>query len=123
MDAIETNTAGLLVLADVADNAGGGAPSDSTFLLQALLQRGLGNVVSGYYWDPIAVRFCEEAGEGVRLTLRIGGKCGKTAGKSSKGVHPAGIHIRSKTNIDECSSCECGIEYVSPKPAENHLSK
>ncbi|MGI9525189.1 MAG: M81 family metallopeptidase [Hyphomicrobiaceae bacterium] len=80
MDAIETNTAGLLVLADVADNAGGGAPSDSTFLLQALLNRGLDNVVSGYYWDPIAVRFCEEAGEGARLILRIGGKCGSSSG-------------------------------------------
>ena len=36
--------------------------------------------MSGYYWDPVAVRFCEEAGEGASLMLRIGGKCGSTSG-------------------------------------------
>jgi len=34
-------TEGLTVLADVADNPGGGAASDSTFILQALLARGV----------------------------------------------------------------------------------
>ncbi len=80
IDRIEQTTAGPIVLADVADNAGGGAPSDSTFFLHELLERGVGNVMSGYYWDPVAVRFCEEAGEGASLILRIGGKCGSTSG-------------------------------------------
>lgn len=80
LDEIAAQSEGLLVLADVADNAGGGAPSDSTFILSAILERGLANVVSGYYWDPIAVRFCEEAGEGAELDLRLGGKCGPTSG-------------------------------------------
>lgn len=69
-----------VVLADVADNAGGGAPSDSTFVLSALLAGGYQGVLSGYYWDPVAVRFCEEAGEGGTLDLRIGGKCGPSSG-------------------------------------------
>ena len=80
LDEISAQSEGLLVLADVADNAGGGAPSDSTFVLSAILERGLDNVLSGYYWDPVAVRFCEEAGEGAELDLRLGGKCGPTSG-------------------------------------------
>ncbi|MEM7742882.1 MAG: M81 family metallopeptidase [Pseudomonadota bacterium] len=71
---------GPVVLADVADNAGGGAPSDSTFLLRAALDRGTTGLLSGHYWDPLAVRFCEEAGVGATLNLRIGGKCGPESG-------------------------------------------
>ncbi|MEC7516042.1 MAG: M81 family metallopeptidase [Pseudomonadota bacterium] len=71
---------GPVVLADTSDNAGCGAPSDATFILAALLERGLTNVVSGVYWDPVSVRFCREAGEGAVLNLRIGGKCGPSSG-------------------------------------------
>ena len=71
---------GPVVLADVSDNAGGGAPSDSTFILQRLLARGVRDAASGLYWDPVAVRFCMEAGEGASLRLRIGGKCGPDSG-------------------------------------------
>lgn len=76
LDRLEASDTGPMVLADVSDNAGGGAPSDNTVILRALLERGIGNVSNGYYWDPQAVRFCVEAGEGARLDLRIGGKCG-----------------------------------------------
>jgi microcystin degradation protein MlrC len=69
-----------VVLAEVADNAGGGAPSDSTFVLARLLERGVRDVALGYLWDPVAVRFCAEAGEGAELELRIGGKCGPVSG-------------------------------------------
>ena len=41
---------------------------------------GVRDVASGLYWDPVAVRFCMEAGEGARLNLRIGGKCGPDSG-------------------------------------------
>ncbi|MBL8698311.1 MAG: M81 family metallopeptidase [Alphaproteobacteria bacterium] len=71
---------GPIVLAEVADNAGGGAPSDSTFVLRRLVDRGIRDVAIGYFWDPIAVRFCAEAGEGAELELRIGGKCGPVSG-------------------------------------------
>jgi microcystin degradation protein MlrC len=72
---------GTVVLADVADNAGGGAPSDATFLLARILERGIGDVLNGLYWDPVAVRFCLEAGEDASLPLRIGGKCGPMSGQ------------------------------------------
>jgi microcystin degradation protein MlrC len=71
---------GPVVLAEVADNAGGGAPSDSTFVLRRLIERGVRDVAIGYFWDPVAVRFCAEAGVGSTLDLRLGGKCGKVSG-------------------------------------------
>ncbi len=71
---------GPVVIADTADNAGGGAPSDSTFLLARLLERGVERACLGPLWDPIAVRFCHLAGPGARLRLRIGGKVGPISG-------------------------------------------
>lgn len=69
-----------LVLADVADNPGGGAPGDSTFILRRLLERGIGNVVIGCFWDLGAINICVNAGIGARFDLRIGGKCGPASG-------------------------------------------
>lgn len=71
---------GPVVLADTADNAGGGAPSDSTFLLARLLERGVEGACLGPLWDPVAVRFCHLAGPGARLALRLGGKVGPISG-------------------------------------------
>jgi microcystin degradation protein MlrC len=71
---------GPIVLADMADNAGGGAPSDSTYLLRAMLERGMGDAALGCVWDPGAVALAFEAGEGARLKLRIGGKLGPMSG-------------------------------------------
>jgi microcystin degradation protein MlrC len=71
---------GPVVLADSADNAGGGAPSDSTFVLRRLLERNIGNAVLGPLWDPGAVRIAIDAGENAIIPLRIGGKTGPTSG-------------------------------------------
>jgi len=69
-----------VVLADTADNAGGGAPGDATFIIKRIIERGIRNVVSALHWDPMAVRFCREAGEGATLDIRIGGKVGPASG-------------------------------------------
>lgn len=71
---------GPVVLADTADNAGGGAPSDSTFVLARLLERRVERACLGPLWDPVAVRFCHLAGPGARLSLRLGGKVGPISG-------------------------------------------
>ncbi|HEY0301266.1 MAG TPA: M81 family metallopeptidase [Rhizomicrobium sp.] len=71
---------GPVVLADVADNPGGGAPGDSTFILAACLSRGLRDVAIACLWDPGAVALCHEAGEGATFDLRIGGKMGPASG-------------------------------------------
>lgn len=69
-----------VVLADMADNPGGGAPGDSTFILKRLLQRGVGQVVIGCFWDLGAINICQNAGIGSHFDLRLGGKCGPTSG-------------------------------------------
>ena len=69
-----------VVLADGADNAGGGAPSDSTFVLRRLVERGVRSAILGPLWDPVAVSIAWQAGEGARLPLRIGGKVAPVSG-------------------------------------------
>ncbi|MGF7160519.1 microcystin degradation protein MlrC [Rhodoligotrophos appendicifer] len=80
LDEALQHPAGPVVIADVADNPGGGAPSDSTFCLERLLERGISNTACGYFWDPMAVKFCFDAGRGARFQLRLGGKCGAASG-------------------------------------------
>ena len=71
---------GPVVIADTADNPGGGARGDSTFVLRALADRRIGNIAVGGLWDLGAVQICREAGVGATMLLRIGGKCGSTSG-------------------------------------------
>ena len=72
--------AGPVVLADVADNAGGGAPNDSTFILRRLIERNVENAALGCIWDPVVVAIALDVGEGVELDLRLGGKMGPLSG-------------------------------------------
>ena len=74
------NQAKPLVIADVSDNAGGGAASDSTVILQAMLEKGIKDGAIGMFWDPMAVRFAFEVGEGASLDIRLGGKLGPASG-------------------------------------------
>jgi microcystin degradation protein MlrC len=71
---------GPVVLADGADNPGGGAAGDSTFILKRLLDRGITSACLGPLWDPIAVRIAFDAGVGATLMLRVGGKIGPLSG-------------------------------------------
>jgi microcystin degradation protein MlrC len=72
---------GPVVLGDVSDNPGGGAPGDATFLLEALLAKGVSGAALACIWDPVAVSIAASAGEGARLDLRIGGKLGPMSGR------------------------------------------
>ena len=71
---------GPVVISDGADNPGGGAAGDSTFILRRLVERGITNVALGPMWDPVAVRIAFEAGVGARLAMRVGGKIGPLSG-------------------------------------------
>lgn len=71
---------GPVVLADHADNPGGGAPGDSTFFLSAVIERGLTGVAIASFHDPAVVRIAADAGVGARLSVRLGGKTGPTSG-------------------------------------------
>ena len=71
---------GRAVLADTADNAGGGAPGDSVALLDAMLRRKVKDAAFGAIWDPMVAQVCAEGGVGARIPLRLGGKCGLASG-------------------------------------------
>ena len=72
---------GPVVIADGADNPGGGAAGDSTFILRRLLERGVGHTALGPLWDPVAVRIAFDAGVGARLPMRLGGKISPLSGE------------------------------------------
>jgi microcystin degradation protein MlrC len=74
IDRALAGSGGPFVLADPADNAGGGSPSDNMTIARAIVARRLGNAAVGPVWDPLAVRFAFAAGEGAVMPMRIGGK-------------------------------------------------
>jgi microcystin degradation protein MlrC len=63
-----------IVLADMADNTGGGAAGDGTEILRELLRVGARSAVVACLWDPEAVAQCVKAGVGASVTLDVGGK-------------------------------------------------
>jgi microcystin degradation protein MlrC len=65
---------GPVVLADVADNPGGGAPGDGTEILRELVRQGAKNVGVAIIKDTEAVRRAIDTGVRGTLTMRIGGK-------------------------------------------------
>jgi microcystin degradation protein MlrC len=69
-----------VVIADSADNAGGGAASDSTWFLRRMLERGITQSAVGAFWDPGAVSIAFNAGEGATVRVRLGGKVGPLSG-------------------------------------------
>ena len=101
---------GPVVLADSADNAGGGAASDSTFVLRRLIERGIANAALGPLWDPLAVRIATEAGVGAHLLLRIGGKVGPMSGDpidltcTVKALH-ADMHMSGLGTLQALGDC------------------
>ena len=63
-----------VVLADIADNTGGGAAGDTTEILRELLRVGARPATVACVWDPEAARVCVQAGAGATVTLPVGGK-------------------------------------------------
>ena len=62
-----------IILVDVQDNAGGGSPSDTIWLLKALVEKQVKNAALGLVWDPQAAAKAHEAGEGARVRIALGG--------------------------------------------------
>ena len=69
-----------VVIADTADNPGGGAPGDSTHFLEALLRRKVKNVCLGPLYDPAVVQQAFRCGMGATLEITIGGKLSAYSG-------------------------------------------
>jgi microcystin degradation protein MlrC len=113
---------GPVVVADCSDNAGGGAASDSTFLLARIVERCIPEVAVGPVWDPVAVRIAFEAGLGAKLAMRIGGKIGPLSGQpldlecTIKAIHPDMVMTglaNTPMPLGDCALVESnGIEIV-----------
>ena len=63
-----------IVVADYADNPGGGAYGDATNLLKALLAAGVKNACFGPVVDPATVRQLQDTPIGARVQVQLGGK-------------------------------------------------
>src|SRR5216117_1704932 len=63
-----------VVLADIADNTGGGAAGDTTEILRELLRVGARPATVACVWDADAVQTCARAGVGATVTVDVGGK-------------------------------------------------
>ena len=70
-----------VIFADPWDNTGGGAPGDSTGILQTFVKAGLEDACLLYIVDPEAVALCQQAGVGATLTLKVGAKSSPLQGK------------------------------------------
>jgi microcystin degradation protein MlrC len=95
LDRVQEGSGAPVVLADIADNPGGGAPGDSTFILRRVLERGLSGVAIGGFWDLGAVQICRDAGVGAVIDLRVGGKCGPVSGE------PVDVRVTVRAVIEE----------------------
>lgn len=76
-----------VILADVADNIGGGSPGDGTALLAELLAQGARDAVVTIA-DPAVARMATEAGLGAVIETAVGGK--------TDGKHGAPVKIRAR---------------------------
>jgi microcystin degradation protein MlrC len=72
--AMGSNSLKPFVLADVQDNCGAGATSDTTGLLRTMVEMGADRTVIGLLVDPEAATAAHQAGEGAEIDLALGGK-------------------------------------------------
>jgi microcystin degradation protein MlrC len=66
--------AGPIVIADYADNPGGGGYGDSVDLLGGMIAAGLENAAYATLYDPEAAALCVRAGAGAAVAMTLGGK-------------------------------------------------
>lgn len=69
-----------VLINESADNPGGGAPGDGTFLLRALLEEDV-SAAFGFIYDPLVAAQAAEAGVGARISCSLGGKTDARSGE------------------------------------------
>jgi microcystin degradation protein MlrC len=65
---------GLTIFADGSDNPGGGAPSDGTIALKAMIDADVQDGIVGVLYDPETASQAHAAGVGATIAVRLGGK-------------------------------------------------
>ncbi len=71
---------GPLVVADFADNPGGGGYGDATGLLRGMVDAGIKDAAFANMYDPDAAEICTRAGEGAEVSLKLGGRLDPSTG-------------------------------------------
>jgi len=84
---------GPVVLVDVGDNSGGGAPCDNIVILEALLRKGVEDAVVALR-DPDAVSRAFSSGVGAVIEVEVGGKI------DTRFYSPVKVKARVKTLFD-----------------------
>ncbi|MDQ2655160.1 MAG: MlrC C-terminal domain-containing protein, partial [Chloroflexota bacterium] len=84
-----THSAAPVVIAEISDNSGGGAPGDGTYLLRALLAANAPDTAFGFITDAEAARAAHEAGAGATIFVSLGGKLDA----------PHGVPIKTKAYV------------------------
>ncbi len=69
------------VIADFADNPGGGGYGDSTGLLRAMITADLDQAAYSALYDPPSVALCRQAGVGASVALSLGGRFAPSLGE------------------------------------------
>ena len=103
-----------IVLADMADNTGGGAAGDGTEILRELVRVGARSAVVACLWDPAAVKACVRAGVGARVTLDVGGKVDDRHGAPLTG------HRRRPHAVRRPLRAQGPDGPGAPRPARHH---
>ena len=80
-----------IVLADVQDNYGGGAFSDTNWILQELVGQRAENAVVGVLYDPEAAAAAHASGIGSEIAIGLGGKSGMAGHRP----YQAAFHIEA----------------------------
>lgn len=70
---LQQSTTQPVILVDVQDNAGGGSPSDTVWLLKELVKNDAPETALGVLWDPHAAELAHQAGEGNTVEIALGG--------------------------------------------------
>ena len=73
-------TEGPVVINEISDNSGGGAPNDGTWLLREMLERNLPATAFSHICDPEVVQLAVQAGVGGRISCLLGGKTDRLHG-------------------------------------------
>jgi microcystin degradation protein MlrC len=83
-----------VVINEMSDNPGGGAPGDGTHLLRAMVEAGLTASAFGTLYDPEVADAAHKAGAGATLRVRLGGKHDRLHGDPLDLT----VHVKSLTD-------------------------
>lgn len=87
-----SDSSGVTVLADVQDNAGGGATSDTVWIIEALIKAQAKNSVVGLLHDPASAAAAHAAGLSSEIALDLGGKGMPGHSPLSRTFRVVGLH-------------------------------